>query len=423
VPVTVTINGVANDGAVGENDNVKTDIEYLIGGSHDDTLVGDSDFNVLYGSFGGDTLKGAGGPDGLFGNGSNDTLDGGAGADQMYGESGFDTADYSARVAPVVASIDLASNDGVAGENDNLNGDVERIVGGSAGDTLTGDDSQLNSLEGRGGPDDLQGAGGVDLLDGGNGTDTIQGGDGDDEVINGAAPDGADTVMGGSGSDLSSYQDRVNPLKVSLDNVADDGQAGENDDVRTSIENVIGGAGPDGLNGSDFDNLFQGGGGGDTIAGAAGEDKIKGDAGVDGGAGADSMAGGPGVDAADYSGALAGINVTIDDVANDGTAAEGDNVMTTIENVIGGRFNDNIDGNDNPNTLFGGLGTDTLRGFGDADVITGGKGTDELRGGNGPDELHAKDATQDSLFCGANTDGFAADAVDTVNADCENAIP
>jgi Ca2+-binding RTX toxin-like protein len=353
----------------------------------------------------------------------------------MYGESGFDTADYSARVAPVVASIDLASNDGVAGENDNLNGDVERIVGGSAGDTLTGDDSFLNSLEGRGGPDDLHGAGGVDLLDGGNGTDTIQGGDGDDEVINGAAPDGADTVMGGSGSDLSSYQDRLNALKVSLDNVADDGQAGENDDVRTSIEKVIGGAGPDGLNGSDFDNFLQGGGGADTVAGAAGEDTIKGDAGVDslfggddhdvidGGAGADSMAGGPGVDTADYSGALAGINVTIDDVANDGTPAEGDNVTSTIENVIGGRFNDNIDGNDNPNTLFGGLGTDTLRGFGESDVITGGKGTDELRGGNGPDELHAIDSTQDSLFCGANTDGYAADNIDTVNADCENVIP
>jgi Ca2+-binding RTX toxin-like protein len=433
-PVTASLDGVANDGEAGENDNVDTDVESLIGGSHNDTLIGSAAQNFLHGSFGGDTLKALGGNDALYGEASNDTIDGGTGADFLDGDAGFDTVDYSARVAPVTVTMDFQNNDGAALEGDLVNAGVERIIGGSAGDTFTGN-ADSNTFEGRGGPDDLTGAGGVDFFDGGSGTDTIGGGDGDDVVTNGSSPDGADTVAGGAGSDLMNYSSRTSPLSVSIDDVADDGEAGENDNVKTSMERVFGGSAADGLQGSSANNLLAGGGGGDTVAGSAGDDTIKGDAGtdslfggddndvIDGGADADSMAGGPGEDTADYSFAGTDITVTIDDVANDGIPAEGDNVMSTIEDVIGGRFNDNIDGNDNPNTLFGGLGTDTLRGFGEADVITGGKGTDELRGGNGPDELHAKDATQDSLFCGANTDGFAADAVDTVNADCENAIP
>jgi len=431
-PVTATIDGVANDGVVGENDNVKTDIENLRGGKHNDALTGDGDTNHLFGDDGGDTLNGVGGDDTLDGEGSNDTLVSSPGADDMNGGVGLDTADYSARVAPQQITLDDQPNDGSNGEGDNVR--AEQIFEGSNDDQITGD-GEGNFLEGRGGADTLTGAGNADSFTGGLGGDTIQAGDGNDLILNAASPDGADIVNGGPGSDLSNYASRTSPLNVSLDDVADDGEAGENDNVKTTVERVFGGSAPDGLQGSAEDNLLAGGGGGDTVAGTAGDDTVKGDAGIDslfggddrdvieGGSGADSMAGGAGPDTADYSGAGTGITVTIDDVANDGIPAEGDNVKTTIENVIGGRFNDNIDGNDNPNTLFGGLGTDTLRGFGEADVITGGNGADDLRGGNGPDELHAKDATQDSLICGANTDAYAADAIDTVNADCENAIP
>jgi Ca2+-binding RTX toxin-like protein len=275
----------------------------------------------------------------------------------------------------------------------------------------------------------------VDFLDGGNGVDTIQGGDGDDVIANGTAPDGADTVIGGPGNDLSNYQGRTNPVNVSLDNVANDGEAGENDDVRTSVEKVFGGAGADGLSGSAFDNVLQGGGSADTIAGSAGNDTLRGNAGDDslfggddndvlqGGTGADSMAGGPGMDKADYSDAPTGIDVTIDDVANDGTPAEGDNVKTTIENVLGGRFNDTVLGDVDANGLSGGLGADVLKGAGGGDTIAGGSGPDDLRGGAGPDELHAVDGTADSLLCGTEVDSYAADGMDTVAPDCENALP
>ena len=135
------------------------------------------------------------------------------------------------------------------------------------------------------------------------------------------------------------------------------------------------------------------------------------------------MGGGPGVDKADYWDALTGIDVTLDDVANDGAPAEGDNVGTTIENVLGGRFNDTIQGDGDANGLVGGLGADTLKGAPGPDVITGGSGMDILVGGAGADQLHAVDGTQDTLLCGPEVDSYAADGTDLVGNDCENALP
>ena len=180
--------------------------------------------------------------------------------------------------------------------------------------------------------------------------------------------------------------------------MANDGQAGENDDVKSSVEKVFGGSAADTLTGSAADNVLAGGGAGDTIAGGAGDDILNGNAGTDamfggdnndtlqGGAGADSMGGGPGIDKADYSDALTGIDVTLDDVANDGTPAEGDNAwVSRIENVLGGRFNDTIQGDSDANGLIGGLGAGHAgRGAPGPDVITGGSGMDNLVGGAGP---------------------------------------
>ena len=430
--VTATINGVANDGVAGENDNVKPDVENLTGGKHNDTLAGDGDENQLNGGDGGDTLNGLGGADTMNGGGSNDTFVASAGADVMFGGVGIDTGDYSARVGAQNVSLDQQANDGNVGEGDNLF--AEQVFGGSGPDQITGN-AESNFLEGRGDDDTISAAEGVDFIDGGNGADTIGAGDGDDQISNGTAADGADTVAGGPGVDLSSYQNRTNALNVSIDDVANDGEAGENDDVRTTVERVFGGAGSDVLNGSAEDNLLQGGGAGDTIAAGAGDDTVRGNAGIDamfggddddtlqGGTGADTMGGGPGIDKADYSDAGTGIDVTIDDVANDGTPAEGDNVTTTIENVLGGRFDDTIQGDSGPNGLIGGLGADTLKGAPGPDLITGGSGMDTLVGGAAADELHAVDGTQDALLCGTEVDSYAADGIDAVGNDCENALP
>jgi Ca2+-binding RTX toxin-like protein len=91
--VSVSLDGVANDGPAGEADNAGTDIENIKGGRGNDTLVGNAGRNLLEGFAGNDTLRGGTParsitvPFGLVGD---DTLDGGIGSDAMAGEGGDD---------------------------------------------------------------------------------------------------------------------------------------------------------------------------------------------------------------------------------------------------------------------------------------------------------------------------------------------
>jgi hypothetical protein len=78
--VTVTLGGGADDGHVGEKDDVQ--VESVMGGDGPD---------VLTGSAGMDRLDGGGGDDALTGGDGGDHLQGGAGADAISGEAGDDT--------------------------------------------------------------------------------------------------------------------------------------------------------------------------------------------------------------------------------------------------------------------------------------------------------------------------------------------
>jgi Ca2+-binding RTX toxin-like protein len=66
-PVAVTIGGGANDGQVGEGDDVGGDVERVDGGSGNDTLIGGAGGDQLYGGAGTDTLDGGPGADLLSG--------------------------------------------------------------------------------------------------------------------------------------------------------------------------------------------------------------------------------------------------------------------------------------------------------------------------------------------------------------------
>jgi Ca2+-binding RTX toxin-like protein len=84
--VNVSLDGVANDGEVGENDLVEADIENVVGGSGNDDLTGnDLGANTLTGGAGNDALVGNGGGDTLSGDDGEDALTGGAGADVLDG--------------------------------------------------------------------------------------------------------------------------------------------------------------------------------------------------------------------------------------------------------------------------------------------------------------------------------------------------
>ena len=72
-PVDVSKDGVANDGAVAEGDDVGFDVERISGGLVSDALRGGPGADVLEGAPGDDTLSGPG-PDRLLGGPGLDTV-------------------------------------------------------------------------------------------------------------------------------------------------------------------------------------------------------------------------------------------------------------------------------------------------------------------------------------------------------------
>jgi hypothetical protein len=217
--VSVTLDGQANDGQSGEDDNVGPggDIEDIVGGPGDDTLVGDAAANAFDGGAGNDVLSGA------------------SGADILAGGDGADVAAYLERTAPVTATIDgLAdsgdASDGPAGARDTIGHDVEILWGGHGDDHLTGDE----------GPNALYGG------------------------------DGADVLAGRGGGDAADYSDRSAPVTAALNGQptsgnAADGPAGARDTLQTDVEAIFGGDGDDDLTGSPSANLLDGAGGNDHI--------------------------------------------------------------------------------------------------------------------------------------------------------------
>lgn len=428
--LTITLDGTANDGVPGENDNVggtDNSVEEVVGGTANDTITGNAGDNVLSGGPGADTLDGSTGADVLNGDGGSDTatyasrmtgvtatlnagtaddgniddgpegarddilttenlvggsgadtltgdsavggntlignagddlLDGLAGPDTLTGSGDVDTVTYANRMAPVTVTIDGFSGDGEAMENDNVSISTENVLGGSAGNTLSG-------------------SGGANRLVGGVGVDTISGGSGDD-VIDGGL--GTDILSGGANADTLSYAQRVSPVTVTLaDNVANDGEGSENDSI-TGFENVTGGSAGDTLTGDQFGNTLDGGAGDDTLNGGL---QVV----------ADTLIGGANTDTASYEGRSEDLTLSLDETANDGAATELD-VLTTIESLTGG------DG---------------------ADTISGDAAVNTLLGGDGVDAITSRDSVADTVNCGPGTpDTVTGDLNDTIDVpSCE----
>ena len=149
-------------------------------------------------------------------------------------------------------------------------------------------------------------------IDGGAGEDTIvgpqagtthlEGGDGDDRLtaLGPEADDSANFTMfdGGPGSDYLagnnlydrvSYADRAADVRVTLDGRANDGEAGEGDNV-VDIRGVVTGSGADVVVGNSRANFISTGAGRDSVRAGAGGDSL------DGGPGRDDLRGSTGKD-------------------------------------------------------------------------------------------------------------------------------
>ncbi len=160
--VVADLDGLADDGAdpdangtANEGDAIHPTVEGLTGGGGDDRFTGNAAANTLRGGSGDDILNAGDGAD---------TLDGGLGADLMVGEGGIDTTTYAGRTDALTVIIDGLGNDGGAGDDaahDYVG--TENVIGGNAGDSLTGD-GLANILTGGPGSDTLRGLAGADLL-------------------------------------------------------------------------------------------------------------------------------------------------------------------------------------------------------------------------------------------------------------------
>lgn len=243
-------------------------------------------------------------------------------------------------------------------------------------------DNRNNVFHGGYDDDTIYGKGGQDRLFGGYGNDHISGGDDSDWLY---GEHGEDVLDGGSGDD-----------------------------------HLYGGSDNDTLDGGDgWDHLF-GGGGNDILDGGVGNDELNGGPGVNvlfGGAGFDT-------DTVNYEDASedplaiqkgrgkGGVYV---DLA-DGTATgqyyneqSGSNedfldLLSSIENVIGSRYDDILIGDDGANVLAGQDGDDDIR---------GGAGGDRLDGGEGSNDIarywDSGAAVTVDLATGLGSGGFASD--------------
>lgn len=105
------------------------------------------------------------------GNNGDDTFVSGSAADTLLGGAGSDTVDYSNFVSAITINLGgTVVNGFITGAGGDRLNSVENLIGGSAGDALTGT-SAANRLDGGGGADILSGMGGGDTLIGGTGAD------------------------------------------------------------------------------------------------------------------------------------------------------------------------------------------------------------------------------------------------------------
>jgi serralysin len=251
---------------------------------------------------------------------------------------------------------------------------IENAYGGSGSDILTGNIA-ANVLNGNLGNDLLTGSGGNDTLNGGLGVDTavLSGVRSQYSVAllldtslritdsRGGSPDGMDVLSGIEYVQFSdrtySYVELVTGLTVDVDVSVDTARTVNGDSGNNTIE---GGNANDKLYGNGGDDVLIGKGGNDLLDGGAGNDIL------DGGAGADQLIGGTGIDSARYTSATAAVVVSLALTSGNTGDAKGD-TFSSIENVIGSRYNDTLTGNSSANVLEGGAG---------ADRLSGGSGTD-----------------------------------------------
>ena len=278
--------------------------------------------DTINGLAGHDQILAGSGDDTIYSNGGRDIIDGGAGLDLLiYDRRHFsssiifqltDTLVQTTFAGQGTAVTRMELFDIRTGSGDDFislthsNGGNDRVQTGAGNDTVDGGNGN-DELIGDAGDDTLVGGAGMDRLVGGNDNDTLDGGAGNDELVGGAGDDtligggGDDTIKGGSGIDTVSYENAASAVSVRLDISVATGGAGN--DTLSGIENVIGSAHNDLIDGDSQNNVLTGGDGNDQLTdngyGDADSDTLIGGKGRDyigSSGGGDTIRGGSGKD-------------------------------------------------------------------------------------------------------------------------------
>ena len=334
--VTINLQSQTISGA--ENEHL-SGIEDAIGGSGDDTLIGDPGTpNRLDGGPGDDKIEAAGPGDEAFGGPGENVCNGGFAIEQSCGASegklpsaeifdsiaGGDSMIITGTSGPDNMTVSYAHGEytvtGTGEGTVELPGPIDSIMAtmGAGNDTITIDPSVPASvhstLEGGKGEDTLRGGEGNDVLyagedhepdtlEGGGGDDVIYGvnifhprkdsgpadmigGPGNDLMIGGQPCDG-DTFDGGPGGNDSASFARVHNsgifVEATIGGTVTDPDVGSCNagHITSSTEKIEGSPGPDILGGDGGANVLLGRGGNDKLDGSGGNDTCIGGGGSD----------------------------------------------------------------------------------------------------------------------------------------------
>ena len=115
--LSLSLDGVANDGAPGENDNIGPDVTTVLAGTGDDVITGNNYANALSGDSGNDVITGGGGDDRLFGGPGSDRIDSGPGQDYLEGDDGNDVLVGGPEVDTFYGEDPLCASNGCTGRD------------------------------------------------------------------------------------------------------------------------------------------------------------------------------------------------------------------------------------------------------------------------------------------------------------------
>jgi len=411
-------------------------INDIIGGAGNDTLVGDDMTNVIRGNGGLNTLRGGAGSDTyvITGSWQNDTL-------EEEEDEGWDTVDLSAIAANLTVTIDadadISVRDG-SGHTATYT-HLDHFIGGSGNDhyVLEDDWGSVKLTEKTGGGYDtvdfsaetnnliitIHEEGDItaieeDIEDGSSGlevfpnVEAILAGAGDDTFYFDDQATLAGTIHGGDGNDKLDYSEYMTDVAVNLTT----GTAHGTSSI-SNFEHVTGGMGDDTLIGNAADNVINGGFGDDFLQGRRGDDELK---------------GGEGSDTVSYTALQKAANEIDQDIGvtvNLGTQdtqvvytvetpdpddseatiiAEESDTIKEVEHVIGSNFDDVLIGSLEYNDIFGGEGDDTLDGRAGDDLIDGGAGSDTASYTLEGVGITANLATKSAQDGSGNTDTFVS---------------